>query len=263
MLECSYCKSRKIKKKCKNLNFYECNSCGLYVRYPMPSSSELEQIYKKCYSEENININSTNQLSPVEGYKKLAKYISEKFLCKQSNNILDYGAGTGGLLKELYSINRGKNSVFDGIEYSQDAISSVNKESQGVSLYSDLNSLKDIKYDIVTMIEVIEHLTHPWDDLNSLYNYIDDDGIIIISTPNLKGLNSILSGCNWREQIKPFHLIMFEKTFLYKLLKDVGFKNIEFIRFYPTSSETILQKVKTYILQFLGLYGGIFVVARK
>jgi 2-polyprenyl-3-methyl-5-hydroxy-6-metoxy-1,4-benzoquinol methylase len=259
--KCHYCQSKKLNKTCRNLNFYECSDCGLYARYPMPSESELNSIYSECYSEENITSNITNQLSPVDLYESLGNFINQNFFTeKKVIKILDYGSGTGGLLKELKHYGNSSNDVLEGIEYSKSARVEANKNF-GDDVFH--KTIPNKKYQLITMIEVIEHLTQPWIDLDLILSHMEKNGELLITTPNLGGLNALLTGCNWREQNKPFHLIMFKKKFLGKLLYDAGFQHVRFVKFFPVSADIPFQKVKTKILQLFGLHGGICVVAKK
>ena len=258
--ECFFCHSKGPTQVCKDLNFYKCSDCGLYARYPMPSESELRLIYSECYSREKIEFDYTNQLSPKGMHKSLGEYIKTNFLLGQKINILDYDSGTGGLLKELMKYNTASNYIFNGVEYSESARAKASIDLAENIFYADIPKTK---YQLVTMIEVIEHLPKPWKDLKLIFSHMEVDSNIIITTPNLGGINALLTGCNWREQNKSFHLVMFKKYFLKRLLVDVGFKEVKFIKFFPVHEKSFSRKIKSRLLQLLGLHGGIFVVAKK
>jgi len=258
--KCYFCNSAGAAQICKNLNFYKCGNCGLYARYPMPSVSELRLIYSECYSREKIEFDCTNQLSPKEMHRSLGEYIKTNFLLDQKINILDYGSGTGGLLKELTKYNTSSNYAFNGVEYSESARTKASIDLGENVFYAEIPRRK---YHLVTMVEVIEHLPKPWEDLKLIFSHMETNSNIIITTPNLGGINALLTGCNWREQNKSFHLVMFNKSFLKKLLVDAGFKKVEFIRFFPIHEQSFIRKIKSRLLQLLGLHGGIFVVAKK
>jgi 2-polyprenyl-3-methyl-5-hydroxy-6-metoxy-1,4-benzoquinol methylase len=176
---------KKLNKACKNLNFYECSDCGLYARYPMPSESELNSIYSGHYSEVNIALNTTNQLSPVVLYKRLGNFINQNFFTsKKVINILDYGSGAGGLLKELKKYGNSSNDVLEGVEYSKSARVEANKNFGDDVFHA---TMPNKKYQLITMIEVIEHLTQPWIDLDLIFSHIKENGELLITTPNLGG----------------------------------------------------------------------------
>ena len=113
------------------------------------------------------------------------------------------------------------------------------------------------------MIEVIEHLKNPYNILERLYPILKPGGTIYISTPNRNGINARLNRNEWREAKKPFHLVLFNNQSLTKMLADTGFTAIRQIRFSPLTSPLLKNIVLHRILQAIGLFGGLRVIARK
>ena len=113
------------------------------------------------------------------------------------------------------------------------------------------------------MIEVVEHLRKPWEELSEIHQSLEKGGELLLTTPNLKGLNAQLMRSKWREINQPTHVILFEKKTLKNLLMKVGFKNIRFIRFYPVAGDSRLKRVKIFLNQLFGFHGGICVIATK
>jgi 2-polyprenyl-3-methyl-5-hydroxy-6-metoxy-1,4-benzoquinol methylase len=227
----------------------------------MPTDDELDDIYEECYQEDNIASGITDQLSPVDLYKELALFINTHlFVPTGAIRVLDYGSGTGGLLKELEKFSNSSKDIFEGVEYSQLARDAASK-SFGKNVFYP--SMPKRNYKLITMIEVIEHLQQPWSDLKKIELQLEVGGNLFITTPNLGGLNALLNGCKWREQNKPFHLIMFKRKFLRNILYDAGFNNVTFVKYFPVSSGSMIKKVQHKILQFFGLHGGLCVIATK
>jgi 2-polyprenyl-3-methyl-5-hydroxy-6-metoxy-1,4-benzoquinol methylase len=261
MHNCHYCQSDKLNRPCKNLNFYKCSSCGLYARYPMPSKAELNNLYSYSYSKNSISGSKIHQISPNIAHENIGNFILSNFLNKKNcKNLLDFGAGTGGLVCAIKKLDSNGRYIVEGVETSKNAREYANSSIGEECVYQ---KIPERVYDVITMIEVIEHLAKPWDDLIKINSILSNEGCLIITTPNLNGLNSLLARCNWREKKEPTHLIMFNKMYLSRLLYQSGFKTIEFIRFYPFSEKNIFQTIKTRALQFFGLHGGILVVAKK
>ena len=238
---CYYCSSKNLTRAYQSLNFYKCEKCNIYARYPMPSSKELAVHYKSNYSYKNMTTNKIHQTSSISFNKIMAKYIFKKIMSKkQGTKLLDYGSGIGNLIYELMK--------FSNKRFSKKIVS---------------RKLKKNNYDIVTIIEVIEHLKNPWADLHHIYQSMNKGGVIIITTPNIKGMNAKITGSKWREQLEPTHLVLFEKKTISMLLTNIGFKQIEFIRFYPVSYNNKLKQLKNIFFQLLGWHGGICVIATK
>jgi 2-polyprenyl-3-methyl-5-hydroxy-6-metoxy-1,4-benzoquinol methylase len=262
LYECHYCQSKKLNKTCRNLNFYECSDCGLYARYPMPSLKELKKLYSIDYSHDCINSNEIHQISTDRQYKEFAKFIYEILSTKKYINLLDFGAGTGGLIVELERINAEERALkIEGTEISKNAREEANRRLSNRAVAEKINI--NNKYDMVIMMEVIEHLTEPWNDLVAINKVLEDKGCLVITTPNLYGLNSLLTKCKWREQNESTHLIMFGKKSLRDLLYKSGFSRVNFIKYYPAGERGLLHKIKTKVLQFFGLHGGICTIAYK
>jgi 2-polyprenyl-3-methyl-5-hydroxy-6-metoxy-1,4-benzoquinol methylase len=258
------CGSGKTKKKFSELNFYQCKSCGLYARYPMPTSEELDEIYKACYKPEHIENQETDQLSPVgltiKYFEHVVKILGDGTL-RNITTFVDYGSGLCELPAYVKTKNENINVV--AVEENFEARQAGKTLLAEENIKADLSDIDANSVDLVTMFEVIEHLTTPWADLKEVYEKLSNDGNLIISTPNRLGLNSLLTGSSWREQNKDFHLIMFDKRYLERLLNDCGFESVMFLRFYPVPDGRWYKRIVHRVLQGLGLYGGLFVVATK
>jgi 2-polyprenyl-3-methyl-5-hydroxy-6-metoxy-1,4-benzoquinol methylase len=119
---------------------------------------------------------------------KIYDYCNPKVLELYSGekNILDIGCGSGALAKELKLINN--KAVLYGIDISEDS---------GViaSQYLDRFFLVDldnsplpefgVKFDLIIMADVLEHLKRPDLFLASLKKYLNHQGSLIISIPNI------------------------------------------------------------------------------
>lgn len=97
-------------------------------------------------------------------------------------SILDIGCGDGALLN---SMNFNEDCITTGIDLSEKAISFAKAFSKCASFscidVKDINS----KYQVVTLVEVLEHI--PTEEISTFLNYIDgiieEDGYFMISVP--------------------------------------------------------------------------------
>lgn len=241
--------------KTRELNFIKCARCGVLFKKSMPTVDELTEIYNDYYVEldsELVSITMETNRQVLENY---AKFITDRF--KESESILDVGCGTGVLLKNYRLLN--SNIKLEGLEFDNNA-----RKVSGAS-FKVYENIADIEktYDTISMIEVIEHLTDPREFLSELYNKINEHGSLIITTPNINSLKAKVQKENYTEINKPFHLVMFSEESLRILLNDIGFKDVEFVKYTPFATKNMFDLGKMRVLQFLNLYGGLFVVARK
>lgn len=69
-----------------------------------------------------------------------------------------------------------------GVDINTDGIKKINNMGYEVYHYNDLKKGK--KFDILMMLDVIEHVNNPVDFLNDYQDFLKEDGKIIMTTPN-------------------------------------------------------------------------------
>jgi SAM-dependent methyltransferase len=154
---------------------YHCQTCNLYFRRPYLSSHELVEAYG--------NIVETNwDYNDRRNDFRLAFEAALKI--KQSGNVLDIGCYRGDFL-QLFP----DRFLKYGIEPSQAAARSA--QSAGVRIIGNTVEHfenEDRLFDIITIIDVLEHLPSPFTSLSKLSTFLNRDGIIILSTGNTDAL---------------------------------------------------------------------------
>lgn len=130
-------------------------------------------------------------------YNSKAIHRNEKILELCSNKVvLDVGA-------------IGQDNYFDDVDWLHEKILKVALSVTGVDIiqieihklnalgytFYDFNELKNInlKYDIIIMADVIEHIENPKDFLNQYAQFLIDEGSIILTTPNSNRARNFLS----------------------------------------------------------------------
>lgn len=124
-----------------------------------------------------------NSYGHLKRFQFIANAIEKFPKLKEDINILDVGCGTGisitmPLGKEGYNIL--------GIDIDNKSI----EYAKSYNIYSNVSfkccGVEEIekKYDIIVASEIIEHIKDPVKFLESLRDKLNDNGIIIITTPN-------------------------------------------------------------------------------
>jgi len=149
--------------------------------------------------------------------------------------VLDIGCGSGGFCNFLHSLS------FEvvGLDNSMSGIDIARTNLPNIRFYN--NSIYDFdepdlygKFDIVTSMGVIEHLTNPRELLRQAKRYLNPNGYFLVATQYHGYLkNLILSALNlwdWHFSVDwdTGHVKFFSVKSLKNLLKAQGFTNLKF-----------------------------------
>lgn len=159
-------------------------------------------------------------------------YKSVRHLLKtyhqMDGKLLDFGAGKGAFLKSLSS----------DFKYEMHAIDLMRSEVDSVTWHvHDLNQpfpLADFDFDVVTAIEVIEHLENPRGMIRDLWSSLKPGGRVVVTTPNNESYRALLSYTlrghfvAFTDSSYPAHITALNRLDLKRILQETGFKNIEF-----------------------------------
>jgi len=175
---CYLCKSQDFieianrTRDIKNIKVLKCNSCGLVFL------SSFEHIKKNFYknSQMHKNILSISEWTNETEVDDERRYQALKGILK-GKRVLDFGAGNCNFLSKISFIT--KQSI--GVEPEEH----IRKQTpRNVKVYEDISNVDLMKFDVITMFHVIEHLPNPKITLSKLCNLLTDEGQIIIETPN-------------------------------------------------------------------------------
>ena len=138
--------------------------------------------------------------------------------------VLDVGCGAGGNLKTLqdqgwdpYGIEISEVAAAHARQLVTENIHTGTLESAPFSANS---------FDLVLMSHSLEHLPSPVDALRRIHRLLKDDGLLVVSVPNLNSLEFKLFGPWWFHLDPPRHLYHFGKRTLSRLLEQTGFRPV-------------------------------------
>ena len=83
---------------------------------------------------------------------------------------------------------------------------------------------------MVVMLEVLEHLFEPQQELESVRSVLQPGGLLLITTPNFNALSRLALGNDWAVLSPEEHVYYFTEGTLTTLLRRVGFHAIRFVR---------------------------------
>jgi len=109
---------------------------------------------------------------------------------KKCNRLLDVGCGEGDIAYFL----KGKASKIYGIDNSKASLERANEKGI-ITKYSDLNQGKipfqDSYFDVITCLDVIEHIKDPINLIAEIRRVLKNGGHIILSAPNIRFSNHL------------------------------------------------------------------------
>jgi len=157
------------------------------------------------------------------GRRRIILFFIKKIYNSRKNlNILDFGCGTG--FNMLFLRNFGK---IDGIDISEESLKFCKKRGINIDI---LDVTKDKikkyinKYDLITVLDVLEHTEDDELVLKKLYSFLKGNGHIIITVPAFKFLSS-------NHDIILHHKRRYDKKDLIRKIKTSGLC-VEFISYY-------------------------------
>jgi 2-polyprenyl-3-methyl-5-hydroxy-6-metoxy-1,4-benzoquinol methylase len=107
------------------------------------------------------------------------------------------------------------------------------------------------KYDVITIIDVIEHVENPLVLLSDAHTSLSTGGILVLTTPDVGSFFARILGWKWWH-FRVAHITYFDKKTIALTLDKAGFEIVDSIRpaWYFTLSY-LLERVMVYFPKFL------------
>lgn len=219
----------------------KCKNCQNLYTYSFPkkyinTSDEINTITPEKNNNHIISENTSFLYIWSSILNKIALYT-------KGQDILEVGIGNG----EFIAVALEMGYKIDSIEIERDVCQKIsNILDIEINCCDFLKFHTDKKYSIVTMGDVIEHMTDPTSALNKAYNLLNDNGVLWISTPNYESSFSRLTKFTDSMWNEPTHISYFSYNTFSKLLNDCGFEIIEYTvsNRWCGSMELITRKIK-------------------
>jgi len=218
-----------------------CKNCTHVFANPTPSTTFIQALYAKTedpdYEEESLG-RGKNFLRILAALGKIHS---------QKGTLLDVGAATGILM--YLSRERGWDP--DGVEPSSWAVK-VAKNKYNLTLMEgslETVTLNKESYTAVTLVDFIEHISHPNEALSKIHETLKPGGTLCLVTPDIQSLAARAMGKGWWH-FRPGHLAYFSKKSLLTLLERSGFTVLRWRRYSWTFSAHYLLS-RMHLFQFL------------
>jgi ubiquinone/menaquinone biosynthesis C-methylase UbiE len=209
-------------------SYVQCSNCGLIFQNPRIPQQEINKYYPPeydSYQSENFdNPDFRSRLSQY-GLSKRRKFVNN---IKDGGKLLDVGSATGNFLREMQN-----SSGWDlfGVEINEHAAKTAQQQFSLNVFHGEINQANypNNFFDIVTLWDVIEHLSDPQSVLLEVHRILKNDGVLIFRIPNGSSWDAKLFGKYWFGLDAPRHYYVFNQQTITKLLDLAGFRitNVE------------------------------------
>lgn len=205
-----------------------CRNCGLV--FLEPKKKRLKQFYEKEYRKLHSPVvgKAISARERFEIYRPLQQPRIEQIchFLKPTMKVLDVGSSSGHF---LFSIQKYVKECI-GIEPERNDAKFAN-EKLGIKTYNqplaEVN-LPEGYFDLISSLEVLEHIADPLSFLKILSKYLKTDGILYLELPNFnESLRTVFNVPRYEDfDYKEPHLFYYTKDTLALLLKKAGFKGL-------------------------------------
>lgn len=207
----------------------KCSNCGHVQLDPLPTIVE-----DKAFYDQDMQSRLINEQMKMEDIKKKSvndwvrrvSFVKKKI--SPGAQILDIGAGYGFFVKAMQA----EGYHVHGIELS-DTRRQIASQYTGIEIYG-LNLLTDTipdemkgKYQVVTLFQVLEHITQPQLFLKRIQQLLAPEGMLIVEVPNLQ--DHMVNSCQpYREFFwQRAHVSYFSPDVLKNLITVSGYVDIQ------------------------------------
>ncbi len=221
---------------------YRCLSCGFLQ---CPEVNNVLPFYQKLVDSEYEETRSERALQMRSILKKI---ISKGPQDGRDINILDVGAGSGIFVEEAIKMKYHA----EGIEPSRWLYDIA--QGRKLPVYNSIlpcENIKNKRYDVVTIIDVIEHVNDPYNLLIEAGKCLGKEGIIVITTPDVNSPVAKILGWKWWH-FRVAHIGYFSVETLVRLIGRAGLEVISITRpGWCFSLAYLNERVKVYLPFFL------------
>lgn len=215
-----------------------CHDCDVLFTTLSPDRAELEAMYdegyyraRRAYYFENAVLRS--ERSPDENIRAFGSLLDRLEGRCRDGRLLDVGCGIGIFL----SLARTRGWEVRGVELSPFAAREA-RERLGLPVVTGTlreAAYPDASFDVITLLDVFEHVPDPRAELRELFRVLRPSGILLLDTPNANALLRRVADriYRWsggglaypvRKLYHQFHLFYYSEPVLRRVLGEAGFR---------------------------------------
>lgn len=212
---CSLCKKNDTRLLLEKQGFaiVQCNNCNFVYVNPRLPDDRLATIYQHNYFHNRDYGYTDYEQEKRLRIKNFEKWLTDAEAFLPSNKILhslDVGCAAGYCLDAMKT----RGWQVEGLELDEEVFEQLQQEGHRVYKRNIENFDAANPYTLITLFDVIEHIPEPDKAFARLHDLLEEDGIVVMVTPNYNSLQRKITGKRWF-QYKPIeHIQYFTKETL-------------------------------------------------
>ncbi len=220
---------------------WRCPESAVDFVWPAPDSQTLKQLYdREDWFESGERGGYADYDAQTAPSLPLVAEILNRYELTSGKElaILDVGCGYGNHL--ALAAQQGWKCF--GIEPSLHARSMAQQRlGEQATIVENAEELLPKRFDVVLMLEVIEHLSDPYHLFFTLFgkNVIGSETLVVLSTPNARSVDAVTNPASWAYRHPPSHLVFYSAKALQLLFQKLLFKKIDIRGIVAQQAETI------------------------
>lgn len=222
-MRCAACGSwTRAQRHWASRNFLRCGSCEVLFLHPQPEEAELEQAYRTHYYVPGEAKSAYENTPAALAGQLLECFVEHRLIPSSGGRVLDFGCGVGDFAEA------GLRAAMDVDAVEADQLARSAAERRGIPVYGSLEAIPATRrvagYDLVALLDVLEHVREPLGLLAALRSLLRRQGTLYLSVPNYRSPQARVLGSRWDQVTNPTHLFLFSTRSLTRVLELAGFR---------------------------------------
>ncbi len=186
------------------------------------SPEEISDLYTRYYPRSTFDVDAWTPPTEESAFRTwwLGLKASAFRWVPRGVRVLDIGCGFG----ESLGYHRARGCEAHGVEADRNILRVAERHGLDVKVgLFDPMLYPPASFDVVTLDQVIEHVSDPASVLRGVHQVLRPDGTLVLSTPNADGWGARLFGSRWIHWHAPYHLQFFTRSSIERCANAAGF----------------------------------------
>ena len=227
----------------RDFEYLDCAACGYLFVEPFAGYEIYNDDYYRGlgpdpyvdYASEYAHHRGTDRVLEFDDLARLAtQYFESNFSAKEPANTcapitwLDFGCGAGGLLKYLSDCKSlpvaGQTRPLEITGHDVGSYADLLRTNDGFRILNltELQTLPDAQFDVISLVEVIEHIEYPAPVISLISRLLRPGGLLILTTGNNDCPVARRDGLSYRYHLPEIHVGTFNPRCLAWLYQQHG-----------------------------------------